>query len=68
VVPSWSKEDEQIYVSANENGRVVNYHHYVSDIGMPSSRGNIPRFPKIDFDEAKAIAVAFLDRVMDKTL
>ncbi len=65
---SWSKENEQIYVSANENGRIVSYHHYISDSGTPSSRGNIPRYPKIDFDEAKAIAAAFLDRVSDKDL
>jgi hypothetical protein len=65
---SWSKDDEQLYVSANENGRIVSYNHYYSDNSVPVQRGNIPRFPKIDLEEAKAIAAAFLGKVLDKEI
>lgn len=62
---SWSGDDGQLYVTVNENGRIVRYNYYGSrDIDRPSY-GNMPRFPKINIDDAKSAAKAFLDKVLD---
>ncbi|NLA86683.1 MAG: hypothetical protein GX847_05250, partial [Clostridiales bacterium] len=64
---NWSNDKERIYVTANESGKIVRYNEYVSDTVQPSY-GNMPRFPKISIDEAKASAAAFLDKVLDKEI
>lgn len=61
---SWSGEKEQIYVSANENGRIVSFSDYITGSFTPSG-GNIPRFPKMTLEEANAAAAAFLDKVLN---
>ena len=60
---SWSNDSEQIYVTANENGTVVNYSDYVSG-GSSAPYERIPRFPAMSLDDAKAVADAFLAKVL----
>lgn len=60
---NWSKDDEQIHVSANENGTVVSFNDYVSGSNAPSE-GKLPRFPAMTLEEAKSAAGAFLDKVL----
>jgi hypothetical protein len=64
---SWSNDAEHIYVTANENGRIIRYQDYVSNTDRPAY-GNMPRYPKISVEEAQSAAAAFLDSVLDKSL
>ncbi len=64
---NWSNDKESIYVTANENGRIIRYSDYISDVSRPVY-GNIPRFPKISIDEARSAAAVFLDKVLDTSL
>lgn len=64
---TWSKDNEQIYVSANENGRIVSYNNYVSGNNTPIY-SHIPRFPAITIDEAKTVAMTFLGKVLNTKL
>ncbi len=64
---TWSKDNEQIYVSANEYGRIVSYNHYSASASTPSY-GQLPRFPSITIDEAKTAAKTFLDKVLNNSL
>jgi hypothetical protein len=61
---NWTSEDQQIYVQANENGRVIGYTNYKSD-GNQYIPGNLPRFPSLTDTEALSIANAFLAKVLD---
>lgn len=64
---NWTGDNEQLYVTANENGRIVRYQEYAPDTSR-TPYSNIPRYPKISVDEAKSAAAAFLDRVLDRSL
>ena len=64
---NWSSDSEQIYVRANENGTVVSYSRYKSGAG-DTTYERIPRFPSMSLDDARSVADAFLDKVLDNAL
>ena len=63
---SWSSDKEQVYVTANENGTIVNYSaNLTGDPTRTYMYSRIPRFPAMSLDEAKTVANTFLSRVLN---
>jgi hypothetical protein len=63
---TWSGDNEQINVTANESGKIVSYNDYISSGSTASnSNGRIPRFPTITIDQAKSAAKTFLNKVLN---
>ncbi|MGE4354000.1 MAG: S-layer homology domain-containing protein [Oscillospiraceae bacterium] len=60
----WHDDDEETYVEANENGKIIHYYWNYSG-GDDDSYGNIHKFPAYSMDEAASIADEFLKKVLD---
>lgn len=64
---NWYGEDSNLSISATEAGKVINYYYYSSASSASSSSGQFaPSFPAVSREEARAAALAFLDRVLDE--
>ncbi len=61
---NWEKEDEGLYVTSDDNGKVYSLDHYYYNEEYSRSSGL--HFPSFGFAEAKAGAEAFLPRVLGK--
>ncbi len=61
---NWEKEDEGLYVTSDDNGKVYSLDHYYYN--EEYSRPSGLHFPSFGFAEAKAGAEAFLPRVLGK--
>ncbi len=60
---SWEKENEGLYVTCDDNGKVYSYTRYFYD--EDNSRSSGLHFPSFGFAEAGAEAEEFLGRVLD---
>ena len=60
---SWEKEDESLYVTCDDNGKVYSYDRYFYNEEYSRSSGL--HFPSFGFEEARAEAERFLPAVLD---
>ncbi len=58
----WEKEDESLYVTCDDEGKVYSFDHYYYNEDYSYSSGL--HFPDFGFEEASAAAAAFLPRVL----
>ena len=58
----WEKEDESLYVTCDDNGKVYSFDHYYYNEDYSYSSGL--HFPSFGFEEASAKAAAFLPKVL----
>ena len=59
---NWEKEDEGLYVTCDDNGKVYSLDHYYYNEEYSRSSGL--HFPSFGYAEAKAAADAFLPKVL----
>ena len=60
---NWEKEDEGLYVTCDDNGKVYSLDRY--DYNEEYSRSSGLHFPSFTFEDAQAAAEAFLPKVLD---
>ena len=61
----WSTDTESLSVDADGSGKVYSYSRYVYTTDYRYSYDFAPKFPSVTRDQAKAVAEAFLGRVLD---
>ena len=59
----WSGEDEELSVTAGEDGKIYQYYRSRPDSSVSSS-GSVPTLPALSRETAQAAAQAFLDQVL----
>lgn len=58
----WSGEDQELTVTAGEDGKIYQYYHSWPDESVSS--GSVPTLPAMSREKAQAAAQAFLDKVL----
>lgn len=69
---TWTSEEETIYVTATEAGKIVSYYHYYQDedgtVTSVPFDGSLAKFPDVGKTEAEQTVKAFLDKVLDSSI
>jgi hypothetical protein len=62
---NWSAEGESLNVSADGSGKIYYYSRYIDNADYRYSNDFAPKFPSVTREQARTVAEAFLDKVLD---